>query len=62
MANVAQLVEPRFVVPVVVGSSPIVRPRFYKVSIFRHLFYFEVWGGVALTHLSWVRLAPKLCS
>ena len=28
MANVAQLVEPRFVVPVVVGSSPIVRPRF----------------------------------
>ena len=27
MANVAQLVEPRFVVPVVVGSSPIVRPR-----------------------------------
>lgn len=31
MANVAQLVEPRFVVPVVVGSSPIVRPSFYKV-------------------------------
>ncbi len=28
MANVAQLVEPRFVVPVVVGSSPIVRPSF----------------------------------
>ena len=27
MANVAQLVEPRFVVPVVVGSSPIGRPR-----------------------------------
>lgn len=26
MADVAQLVEPRFVVPVVVGSSPIVRP------------------------------------
>lgn len=26
MAIVAQLVEPRFVVPVVVGSSPIVRP------------------------------------
>ncbi len=31
MANVAQLVEPRFVVPVVVGSSPIVRPSFYEV-------------------------------
>lgn len=30
MANVAQLVEPRFVVPVVVGSSPIVRPRLKK--------------------------------
>ena len=28
MADVAQLVEPRFVVPVVVGSSPIVRPSF----------------------------------
>ena len=26
-ADVAQLVEPRFVVPVVVGSSPIVRPN-----------------------------------
>ncbi len=30
MANVAQLVEPRFVVPVVVGSSPIVRPSLRK--------------------------------
>ena len=30
MANLAQLVEPRFVVPVVVGSSPIVRPRLKK--------------------------------
>ena len=26
MADVAQVVEPRFVEPVVVGSSPIVRP------------------------------------
>lgn len=26
MADVAQLVERRFVVPVVVGSSPIIRP------------------------------------
>ncbi len=31
MANVAQLVEPRFVVPVVVGSSPIVRPRLNNI-------------------------------
>ena len=28
MVDVAQLVEPRVVVPVVVGSSPIVHPRF----------------------------------
>ena len=27
MANLAQLVEPRFVVPVVVGSSPICHPQ-----------------------------------
>jgi hypothetical protein len=27
--DVAQLVEPRVVIPVVVGSSPIVHPRFY---------------------------------
>ena len=33
MANVAQLVEPRFVVPVVVGSSPIVRPRLYSAIV-----------------------------
>lgn len=29
MADVAQLVEPWFVVPVVVGSSPIVRPTLF---------------------------------
>lgn len=33
MADVAQLVEPRFVVPVVVSSSLIVRPRFFKCPI-----------------------------
>ena len=27
MVSVAQLVEPRIVIPVVVGSSPIVHPR-----------------------------------
>ena len=31
MANVAQLVEPRFVVPVVVSSSLIVRPTFFLI-------------------------------
>ena len=34
MVGVAQLVEPRFVAPVVVGSSPIVHPIFHiDVSI-----------------------------
>ena len=40
MENVAQLVEPRFVVPVVVGSSPIVRPSFLWGVRFRHLFFY----------------------
>jgi hypothetical protein len=30
MVDVAQLVEPRVVVPVVVGSSPIVHPTFLQ--------------------------------
>ena len=51
MANVAQLVEPRFVVPVVVGSSPIVRPiskkapvigSFLSLKIFLFGYRFEV--------------------
>ena len=29
MVGVAQLVEPRVVIPVVVGSNPIVHPKFY---------------------------------
>ena len=29
MVDVAQLVEPRIVIPVVVGSSPIVHPSFH---------------------------------
>ena len=29
MVGVAQLVEPRIVIPVVVGSSPIARPKFF---------------------------------
>ena len=37
MANVAQLVEPRFVVPVVVGSSPIVRPS-YALILYQGFF------------------------
>ncbi len=30
MVSVAQLVEPRIVIPVVVGSSPIVHPNFLR--------------------------------
>jgi hypothetical protein len=30
MVGVAQLVEPRLVMPVVVGSSPIVHPKFSR--------------------------------
>ena len=36
MVGVAQLVEPRVVIPVVVGSSPIVHPNF-KVTSFVQL-------------------------
>ena len=32
MVSVAQLVEPRIVIPVVVGSSPIVHPNFFNLS------------------------------
>ena len=37
MVGVAQLVEPRIVIPVVVGSSPISRPTLY-INVF-HIFY-----------------------
>ena len=33
MVSVAQLVEPRIVIPVVVGSSPIVHPKFCEVRV-----------------------------
>ena len=33
MAVVAQLVEPRVVIPVVVGSSPISRPIFFYIFL-----------------------------
>ncbi len=38
MVGVAQLVEPRIVIPVVVGSSPIARPIFLWLRLDR-------WGG-----------------
>ncbi len=33
MVAIAQLVEPRIVIPVVVGSSPISHPIFYFIDI-----------------------------
>ena len=47
MANVAQLVEPRFVVPVVVGSSPIFRPSFYQGALIEALFLYEARTKIA---------------
>ena len=35
MVTVAQLVEPRIVIPVVVGSSPISHPILMLVSLYR---------------------------
>lgn len=37
MVNVAQLVEPRIVIPVVVGSNPIVHPK--KPPVFQVVFF-----------------------
>ena len=56
MANVAQLVEPRFVVPVVVSSSLIVRPRFKISTSSEVLFLYVVQANEARTE---VRLARK---
>ena len=32
MVDVAQLVEPRIVIPAVAGSNPVVHPKFYGAS------------------------------
>jgi hypothetical protein len=41
MVDVAQLVEPRIVIPVVAGSIPVVHPIFLGAdqTLFLHLFY-----------------------
>ncbi len=44
MAAVAQLVEPRVVISVVVGSSPISRPIFYSLLVVSHYYYFFLTG------------------
>ncbi len=36
MVAIAQLVEPRIVIPVVVGSSPISHPIFFIIHVFKH--------------------------
>ncbi len=52
MVSVAQLVEPRIVIPVVVGSSPIVHPIFCGIAevlqVELKLFLFDRAG-----HLDW---------
>ena len=45
MVDVAQLVEPRFVVPVVVGSSPIIHPILFKSLIWLAISLREVFDG-----------------
>lgn len=45
MAGVVKWLRPRFVVPIFVGSSPIIRPIKKNPYILRVLFYYElVWG------------------
>jgi hypothetical protein len=39
MVDVAQLVEPRIVIPAVAGSSPVVHPTFLKLGASRGLLF-----------------------
>ncbi len=39
MAGIAQLVEPRIVIPVVAGSNPVSRPTFKKASLLEVFFF-----------------------
>jgi hypothetical protein len=47
MVGVAQLVEPRVVIPVVVGSSPIVHPRFIELIVILLILKFSIFAKVA---------------
>ena len=53
MVDVAQLVESRIVIPVVVGSSPIVHPRISKARIKFGLFLFSwpIWKSAGFSNL-----------
>ncbi len=43
MVGVAQLVEPRVVIPVVVGSSPIVHPIIFKIECQKEYFILSLY-------------------
>ncbi len=45
MVDVAQLVEPRIVIPVVAGSSPVVHPTFSKVWWHREVHFWNRFAG-----------------
>ncbi len=56
MVDVAQLVEPRIVIPVVVGSSPIVHPNFGTIKMYK-----KITAYLALTfYLLVAQAAPSL--
>ena len=52
MVGVAQLVEPRVVIPVVVGSSPIVHPRLEKENCFSHRLILSLYKTVLVINNS----------
>ena len=41
MVDVAQLVEPRIVIPVVAGSNPVIHPKFLRLRFKIKFFKFE---------------------
>ena len=53
MVDVAQLVEPRVVIPVVVGSSPIVHP----MSNINIMFFFTLFFSCLIIHSCFAKVA-----
>ncbi len=53
MVGVAQLVEPRIVIPVVVGSSPIVHPILRRLPYLRGPFLCLRFSGGKVTNKMW---------
>lgn len=61
--TVAQLVEPRIVIPVVVGSSPISHPKFPSIlygGFFLPIFFLSLSGYALLLAQSTIYLFPPL--